>query len=111
RRFQVSVEKATHLLATHADSGALATLGKWYAFRAANDWAVETLEKARAAGAEVSPLMLARCHWALHRHSDALREFKEALSRSEAPVQDLQICIAAVSRAADGKSRGSTGSP
>jgi len=79
------------------DAAALATLGRWYAFRGMDDWAVEMLEGARAAGdADVSSLTLARCYWQLDRTADASREFRKALDRNEAPAAYVKLCLAAV---------------
>ncbi|MCX5659777.1 MAG: protein kinase [Planctomycetota bacterium] len=61
------------------DSAALAVLGNWYAFRGLNGWAVELLEKARSGGAEVAPLILARCYWEM---ADDL-PFKSSLTRAD----------------------------
>jgi hypothetical protein len=77
------------------DPDVLKRLGEWYAFRGKNDWAIECLERARTAGAEVSPLMLARCYWHLGRREDAQREFNAASSRNERPAEYLNLCIAA----------------
>jgi hypothetical protein len=80
------------------DAAALATLGEWYAFRGINDWAATTLEQARAAGAKVSPLMLARCYWQSGRPRDAAREFRAARAAREAPADYLSLCLAAAER-------------
>jgi WD40 repeat protein len=79
------------------DTMALRTLGQWYAFRNRNDWAVECLQRVRAAGGNVSPLLMARCYWKLDRLSDAAREFRDALAQKEAPVAYLELCLSAVS--------------
>jgi WD40 repeat protein/tRNA A-37 threonylcarbamoyl transferase component Bud32 len=75
------------------DASALKALGEYYAFRSVNDWAVEMLERARKGGAQVSPLILARCYWLLSedktigqsnrlRHrSAAAAEFRKELDR------------------------------
>jgi len=81
------------------DPAALATLGEWYAFRGADDWAVDVLEQARIGGAEVSSLVLARCYWQLDRMSEAQREFIRAMERKEAPADYLKLCRAAVTNA------------
>jgi WD40 repeat protein/tetratricopeptide (TPR) repeat protein len=44
------------------DAAALARLGEWFAFRGVDAWAVELLEKARAASVPVSPMTLADCY-------------------------------------------------
>jgi hypothetical protein len=73
-----------------------AELGKWYALRGVDDWAVTLLEQARAGGTDISPLLLARCYWRLGRSSDAVREFSAAIGRNEAPAQYLELCLAAL---------------
>jgi WD40 repeat protein len=97
------------------DPAALAALGNWYAFRHKSDWAVELLEKARAAGAIVDPLGLARCYWELSDDlplngpytksgclAAAAREYTAALAAAKEPKGPfyLQLCLAAVQRAA-----------
>jgi hypothetical protein len=71
-------------------------LGNWYAFRGIHDWAASMLERARAAGADVSPLLLARCYWQLDQREDAAREFRAAIQRNEAPAEYLTLCLNAV---------------
>jgi len=84
------------------DPSALSVLGQWYAFRGMDDWAIDLLEKARAGGASVSPLMLGRCDWNLNRYADARREYTAALAASNDPREQiyLQICIQAIDAAA-----------
>src|SRR5439155_17535352 len=66
RDFEPKARQAQAILKEKpGDPAALAVLGEWYAFRGVNDWAVEFLEKARAAGAAANPLTLARCCWEL----------------------------------------------
>ncbi len=74
----------------------LQTLGQWYAFRGAHDWAAIVLEQARDAGADVSRLELARCYWRSGQHADAAREFRDAVEREEAPPDYLSLCLDAV---------------
>jgi hypothetical protein len=74
-------------------------LGEWYAFRRLDAWAIELLERARAGGAPVSALTLARCYWACGDRDSATREFRRALAGGgEAPEWYLRLCIAAASR-------------
>jgi len=84
------------------DPSALAAMGQWYAFRGIDDWAIELLEKARAGGVSVSPLMLGRCDWDLNRYADARREYNAALAASNDPREQayLQACIQAIDAAA-----------
>jgi hypothetical protein len=116
REFERRIEQAEAALSSAPeDPAALATLGEWYAFRGLNDWAVEMLERARAGGAAVSPLMLARSYWLLSddlppggglKRGDCLaaarREFGKALdaAKDESEKFYLQLCIGAVERAA-----------
>ncbi len=73
------------------DAKALAALGRWFAFRGGWTRAVAVLEAARRAGAEVDPLLLARAHWSLDHHVEALEELERA-SPSDAPEAYLAIC-------------------
>src|SRR5207245_2689242 len=97
------------------NAGALAVLGEWYAFRGLDDWGVEVLEKARAGGAAVNPMTLARCYWKLSgtlpatsrlRPEDCLaagaREYHSALAgaKDEQEKFYLGLCLAAVERQA-----------
>ena len=77
------------------DPAALASVGRWYAFRGDHEWAEQLLTRARARGANVSALTLARCYWALGRPADAAREFARARDAGEAPREYLNWCIAA----------------
>jgi len=61
-----------------------------------HDWAIDMLSQARANGADVSPLTLARCYWQMDRTSDAATEFRNALTRKEAPAEYLNLCLDAV---------------
>jgi WD40 repeat protein len=81
-----------------SDPTALAALGECYASEGLWDSAVQSLEKARAAGAVVSALTLGRCHWMRDDYDAAVREFQEALRRGEAPGNYLRSCIAAIGR-------------
>jgi WD40 repeat protein len=79
------------------DAGS-AELGAWYAFRGLWGWAAELLDEARAGGAKVSSLTLARALWMKGDLGGAKREFERALAEKEAPESYLQICLKAVSR-------------
>jgi|GEM_PF-1267226 len=81
---------------TPDDAAALAILGDWYAFRGVNDWGAEFLEMARAGGAKVSSLTLARCYWSLDKLVEARREFQKAMEAGEASADYLNLCIGAV---------------
>ncbi|MGB7158420.1 MAG: hypothetical protein WBD40_10175, partial [Tepidisphaeraceae bacterium] len=86
------------LRAKSDDAPALLALGEWYAFRGADDWAVDLLERARAGGANVSSLMLARCYWQLNHRVGAAREFRRAIERNEAPAAYVNLCLTALER-------------
>ncbi|MCY3017974.1 MAG: hypothetical protein NTW87_02940, partial [Planctomycetota bacterium] len=78
------------------DAAALATLAEWYYFRNFPDWAAELWERARAVGAKVSPLELARAYWLSGKPAEAKREFQKALEAKEAPECYLRLCLAGV---------------
>jgi predicted NACHT family NTPase len=62
RELEPRVARAVETLRVRGhDAMSLAVLGEWYAFRGVCEWAVEFIEKARAAGAGPSSLTLARC--------------------------------------------------
>ncbi|HET6252005.1 MAG TPA: hypothetical protein VFE47_30245 [Tepidisphaeraceae bacterium] len=77
------------------DPAALAAIGQWYAFRYSDDLAIELLERARAGGAKVSPLEMARVYRRLGRNTDAAREYRNAKLQNEAPADYLDLCITA----------------
>ena len=89
--------------ANPTDPAALLLLGRWYAFRGVPDYAAQCFERARAAGADVPPVELARCYWQTDRRAEALREFRAALQQlqqSPPPPQQrqdyLNLCIQAL---------------
>jgi len=104
REFERKLESVHKSLNTNPnDATALAVLGEWYAFRQFDHWAVDLLERARNAGAQVSPLMLAHCYWNLSESdpayaAKALEQFQRALKHNEAPESYLTLCMKAVSR-------------
>jgi WD40 repeat protein/serine/threonine protein kinase len=79
-----------------ADASSLAAFGEWYAFRGQWQWAVELLQKAQSAGANVSPLLLAHCNWQAGNLEAADREFINAAVRHEASESYVAICQQAV---------------
>lgn len=83
------------------DSTSLLVFGQWLALRGEDLWASSLLEQARASGADVSPLMLARCYWRLGRLDAARQEFAAAKQRREAALPYLDLCLAAVMQAPD----------
>lgn len=76
-----------------SDVSALEAIGRARAARGEYAWAVECLLRARAAGANVSPLLLGQCEWRLGRNQEAATEFSEALRRKEAPEDYLKRCV------------------
>jgi eukaryotic-like serine/threonine-protein kinase len=99
REFEFKVERAIDLLAEYPDDrAAVLVLADWYALRDRDGWAAELYEQARAAGAEISSLALARCYWKLDRLEDAEREFRTALGAGEATDDYIQLCLSALLR-------------
>jgi len=99
REFQPKLQAAQKALqADPNDASALAVLGEWWAFRGIDDWAVDCLQKARAGGVAVPPLLLGRCYWNLNRFADANREFTAALAVSRDPQEQfyLKLCIKSI---------------
>ena len=97
RELEPLVARAEDILGSNPNDGAShAVLGEWFAFRGANAMAIERLEKARALGAAVSPLTLARCYWELGKLPEAAREFQQALDHKDAPADYLKLCLGAV---------------
>jgi eukaryotic-like serine/threonine-protein kinase len=97
--FQKKVDGAQKALQNDAtDSSAIAVFGEWWAFRGIDDWAVESLEKARTGGAAVSNLMLGRCYWNLKRFAEARREFTAAMAdaNDEGERFYLRMCVEAI---------------
>lgn len=83
------------LQASPNNPASLALLGRWWAFRGIYNFAADCLERARERGGPVPNLILARCYWALHRYSDAKREFTFALAGSSTASErlSLQLCL------------------
>jgi WD40 repeat protein len=98
RSLEVSVPEARKTLARDPWNGnALATLGRWYAFREMHVWSAEFLQRARDRGAaDVSALELALSHWRAGRRDDAAREFRAAATREDAPSEYIKLCLDAV---------------
>jgi len=88
-RAQTTLQQDPH------DPAASVELGKWYAFRGMNGWAADVLSAAQANGAEVSPLLLARCYWKDGRVADAAREFRAELgsARDDRERYYLNLCL------------------
>jgi WD40 repeat protein/predicted Ser/Thr protein kinase len=79
--------RATLIRQPH-DAGALATLGRWLAWRDQCDLALPLLQQSAMA---VSPLMLARCHLALGDGPSAQRALDRAAAAKEAPPAYLDL--------------------
>jgi WD40 repeat protein len=87
------------LEASPDDSNALSALGQWYALRDESDWAGKLLDAARARGAEVPLMVLARSDWKTGKSDQAAELFRQILRTETSPVQRvyLTLCL----RAAD----------
>jgi tetratricopeptide (TPR) repeat protein len=93
------VGAAREALRTSAQDGAaLVVVGRWLAMNGRHEWAVELLERARAAGAEVPDLVVGRAWWARGRLDEAAPAFERALRKGEAPEAYLRLCLTAVRR-------------
>jgi WD40 repeat protein/serine/threonine protein kinase len=95
-RLVPQVQKAQETLQRDPhDPEALAMLGRWYAFRGINPWAVELLTAARSAGASAPPLLLGRSFWQAGRTSEAAAEYRKALESATDPQQRfyLTVCL------------------
>jgi WD40 repeat protein len=94
RRFEERLSNARESLARNPqDPDALLAFGEWFAFRGEWQDATTLLQNARAKGAAVSPLMLARCLRRTGQHEAAVLEFQRAISAGEAPLPYLNLCI------------------
>jgi WD40 repeat protein/serine/threonine protein kinase len=103
RRFEPRVASARAALAAKPDdAGALLTMAQWYDFRGVYAWAADLYAQARAAGADVRSLDLARCYWRLGRLPEARDEFRTAAARNEASAKYLTLCLEAVTSDAGG---------
>jgi hypothetical protein len=103
RDMQPKVDAAQKILQDHPnDPSALQTMAQWWDFRGVNNWAVELYELARANGAKIPVVQLARCYWNLNEYADAKREFTAALADYADPDDQfyLKLCIRAVGNAA-----------
>ncbi len=95
-------EAARRIVLDPDDSNALRIHGEWYAICGQFDWAANALFKAEEAGADVSPLLSARCWW----QSDgsdritslklAERDYLRAIQRHEASETYLKRCVETV---------------
>jgi WD40 repeat protein len=94
-------EQARNTLRTSpADPASLLTLGRWYASLGVHDWAIEFLERARAGGAEVQPLLLGRSCWIEGRLEQAAAEYRAAVRAATTPDDQfyLTLCHDAIER-------------
>lgn len=71
------ISARTTLAGAPDDAGAWRTLGEWYAWRGAWDWAATCFERARAGNTEVSPELFAGCLWRTGRWTDADRAYEQ----------------------------------
>jgi WD40 repeat protein len=86
-----------------ADGDALAAFGEWYALRGLWPQAVRLLERARAAGGRVAPLMLAACYWKDGNAAGARAEFAVALASARASgdaglASYAEVCLQALGK-------------
>jgi WD40 repeat protein len=101
-RFEEAASKARATLQHNPhDGAALRALAEWYEFRRLWDWASELFEQARANGADVPCLSLARCLWQGRHLEQARNEVTKAANRKDAPGYYLQLCSGAISRQID----------
>jgi serine/threonine protein kinase/WD40 repeat protein len=99
RQLQETLQAARENLSRGNSNGdSLRTIGEWYYVNEEWGWAMEFLQKARSAGAEVSELTLARCAWHLKELNAAEQSYESALSsgKNEATANYLKLCITAV---------------
>jgi len=99
RRFGTLLQEARRKLDDHASDGeALATFGRWYAFRGRWADAADLFEDARRNGGTVPPLELARCAWNGGRLDKAAAEFGAALAATTdgAEASYLKLCLRAL---------------
>lgn len=111
RSFYLSVPGAQAALSRDPlDPGARKVMGEWFAFRGQWGRAIENLEIARARGAEVSPLLLARCYWQYGDTAGAERYLLDALREGEAAEGYVDICLLAIRQrsSGDGEIRGAS---
>jgi hypothetical protein len=103
RRFEARHASARATLQVKPDDGqALLAMAQWYDFRGVFDWAADLYGQARAGGADVRRLDLARCYWRLGRLPEAQDEFRAAAARNEASAKYLTVCLESVRSDAGG---------
>jgi hypothetical protein len=63
-----------------------------------DDWAADFFERARAKGATVDPLTLARCHWRAGHAEPARRAYQAALNAAtdDGDRRYLRMCLDAL---------------
>jgi hypothetical protein len=93
---------AAELERTPVDPARLRMYGESFYRRGQPAGAVRLLENARASGADVDPLLLARCYWLAGQLDLAAREFERAIGteRDTDSREYLRHCLAAVRREA-----------
>ncbi len=100
REFQPLLKAAmARLQEAPSDAAALETLGRWYAFRGAWDWAAACLDRARLAGASIDGRLLLTACWQQGRTGDARRELAALRAEGRVPVLDLDLLEAGLRRA------------
>ena len=78
------------------DVAALLTMANYYHFRQQHAWVVAFYDRARAAGADVPTISLARSLWLTNDLTRAETEFRRAKDRREAPDSYIDLCINAL---------------
>jgi WD40 repeat protein/serine/threonine protein kinase len=96
REFEARLEKAYATLKDRPeDAASLAALGEWFSFRGVWSWAADLLARARAGGAPISTVELARCLWQAGDLPAARREFQRAAEGQEVPRIYANLCVEA----------------
>jgi WD40 repeat protein/energy-coupling factor transporter ATP-binding protein EcfA2 len=99
REAAARASQAKSVLANQSDDPSVLTaMSEWYEAEGRKEQAAEYLRQARAAGADVSSLALARWSWQRADYETAEREFRKAVERGEAPRPYLELCLAALGR-------------
>jgi WD40 repeat protein len=76
--FAETVPAAKRALARNpTDRDALKTLGRWFHFRGDWSWALEFLDRAAKAGADIDPILVGQCAWQLGQWQRADAAFTE----------------------------------
>lgn len=90
-------DKAAEERTSTGDAPYFLAMGEWYAARGADEWARVNYEKAKAAGADVPPLAMARCFLRLNRLDEARKALETALqqAKTDQDKRYFQLCLRA----------------